>query len=138
MFENREERPRDRDGSGEITFWCRECVCSCSGLEEEPAEEQKSRYGEEKVRKCLQCEEDENFRPDTSGLFQGIDTESLESSEYHEDSRPAMVKRKGKMYEEFIQAICRSMEFLDDVVDVLKALSSETYACTDSLRRNPP
>jgi len=100
MFENCEERPRDRDRGREITFWCRECVCSRSGLKEE------------------QCEEDENFRPHTRGLFQGIDTESLECREYHEDSRPAVVKREGKMYEEFIQAICRSMELLDDVIDV--------------------
>lgn len=42
MFENREERPRDRDGGREITFWCRECVCSCSGLEEEPSDEKKN------------------------------------------------------------------------------------------------
>jgi len=86
MFENREERPRDRDGGREITFWCRECVCSCSGLEEE------------------QSEEDENFRPDTSGMFQCISTESLECREYDEDSRPAVVKRKRKMDEEFIPA----------------------------------
>jgi hypothetical protein len=38
------------------------------------------------------------------------------------------------MYEEFIQAICRSMELLDDVIDVLRALSSETYTCTKTLR----
>jgi hypothetical protein len=35
MLENREERPRDRDGSWEVPFWRRECVCSCGGLKEE-------------------------------------------------------------------------------------------------------
>jgi hypothetical protein len=36
-----------------------------------------------------------------------------------------MVKRKWKMDEDFIQEIGRGMEFLDDVVDVLRALSLE-------------
>ena len=35
MFENRKERPRDRDGSWEVTLWRRERVCGCSGLKEE-------------------------------------------------------------------------------------------------------
>jgi len=35
MFENREQRPRDRDGGWEVTLWRRECVCSSSGLKEE-------------------------------------------------------------------------------------------------------
>jgi hypothetical protein len=38
MIENREERPRDRDRGREITFCRRECVCSCSGLQEESSE----------------------------------------------------------------------------------------------------
>lgn len=58
-------------------------------------------------------------------VFQGIGTESLECSEYDQDSRPAVVERKWKMDEEFIQVIGRRMEFLDDVVDVLRALPLE-------------
>ena len=58
-------------------------------------------------------------------VFQGIGTESLECSEYDQESRPAVVKRKWKMDEKFIQEIGRGMEFLDDVVDVLRALSLE-------------
>jgi hypothetical protein len=42
--------------------------------------------------KRLQCEEDEDFCPDTRVVFQGIGTESLECSEYDQDSRPAVVK----------------------------------------------
>jgi hypothetical protein len=51
------------------------------------------------MKKSLQCEEDENFRPDTSVIFQGIGTECLECGEYDQDSRPAVVKRKRKMDE---------------------------------------
>jgi hypothetical protein len=43
MFENREERPRDRDGGWEVTFWRRECVCSCSGLKEESCGKRKEK-----------------------------------------------------------------------------------------------
>jgi hypothetical protein len=38
-------------------------------------------------------------------VYKGIGTESLESREYDEDSRPAVVKRKRKMYEQFVQAV---------------------------------
>ena len=38
MIENREERPRDRDGSREVTFRGGECVCCGSALEEESDE----------------------------------------------------------------------------------------------------
>ena len=35
MIENRKERPRNRDGSREVTFWGGECVCGSSALKEE-------------------------------------------------------------------------------------------------------
>ena len=54
-------------------------------------------------RENLQCEEDKDFCPDTRVVFQGIGTESFECSEYDQDSRPAVVKREGKMDKEFIQ-----------------------------------
>ena len=48
--------------------------------------------------------EDKTFRPDTRGGFRSISAESLEYREYNENSRPAVVERKGKVDEEFIQA----------------------------------
>lgn len=109
MFENREKRPRDRDGGWEVTFWRRECVRSCSSLKKEAYEKRKKKGKSYSIRWWrkrfnLQCEENEDLRPNTRVVFQGIGTKSLECSEYDQDTRPAVVKRKWKMDEEFVQA----------------------------------
>ena len=105
-YENREERPRDRDGSGQISLCGRECVCGCCSLKEESSEEKRiSKATKRKRRESLQSEENENLCPDTRRVLRGIGAESFECREYNKDSRPAVVKRKGKMNEEFIQAV---------------------------------
>jgi len=102
MGENRKERPRDSNGSREITFGTGEGVCRGSSFQEE------------------QCEEDKSLGPDTREArgFQSIGTESFEYGEYDDDSRPAVVKGKRKVDKDFIPATRRRMIFLDDVVDV--------------------
>ena len=51
MFEYREQGPRDRDGTPEITLGCRKRVRRCCCLEEE------------------QPEEDEGFRPSSGRMI---------------------------------------------------------------------
>jgi hypothetical protein len=72
MFENREERPRDRDGSGEITFWCRERVCSCGGLEEEPAEEKKLGTAKKKFDDAYSARKTKTFVQTPAGSFRAL------------------------------------------------------------------
>ena len=43
----------------------------------------------------------------------------LEGGENNEDSCPAVIERERKVDKELVREVCRSVGFLDDVVDVL-------------------
>jgi hypothetical protein len=74
MFENREERPRNRDGGWEVTFWRRKCICSRSSLEEESFEEKNktNRYKGGNSENAYSARKTKTFVQTPGGSFKAL------------------------------------------------------------------
>ena len=98
MLENSEQRPRDRNRSGEIAFRRRECIGCCGSLKEEPALQlSEILMAQSHGRSHSQAQKDKDLGPDTCPVCDRIDAERLKGSQNYEDSRPSMVKGERKM-----------------------------------------
>lgn len=121
MCEYRKQRPCNGNGSWEVSLGRRECVSRGCSFEEE------------------QGEEDEDFGPDASMVFVGVNSECFEGCEYYEDGSPAMVERKWEVNEQFISNTLRGVMLFDDVVYVGYGRADEErkYECPHVVVASP-
>lgn len=112
------ERPGDRNGCREITFGGGEGVGSGCSFEEEAAPGSVAEKMKLRGRNS-QGKEDKDFRPDTSMVVSGVDTECLEGAQNDEDGGPPVIQRERKVDENLISVGLGRVMLLHDVIDVL-------------------
>ena len=88
---------------------------------------------ERQRNRSLQPEKHEDLCPDARRVLQRVYTEGLKGSEYDQDGCPAMIEGEGKVDEELIREITRTVGLLDYVVDVLYYIYTVSDACGRNL-----
>ena len=123
MNEDGPKRPGNSGGGREIAFGGREGIGGGCALEEETSDKKiENRLGERKKRErnYSQSKEDKDFCPDACTMGDCVHTEGIKRTEDNENGCPTVVEREGKVDEELITIGIWAVEFLDNVVDMLK------------------